>query len=70
MTINENLKNEVKFIKSSIHNRILAPKYDQTTTVAYFILSVVQSDNSFHQVVLKENYLICIFMNVNEIMKT
>ena len=29
----------------------------------------MQLDNSFHPVVLYETYLICIFMNINEILK-
>ena len=32
----------------------------------YFISSVIQFDKFFHPVVLYENYLICIFMNINE----
>ena len=31
-----------------------------------FISSVIQFDKFFHQVVLYENYLICIFMNIDE----
>ena len=31
-----------------------------------FISSVIQFDKFFHPVVLYENYLICIFMNINE----
>ena len=31
-----------------------------------FISSVIQFDMFFHPVVLYENYLICIFMNINE----
>ena len=34
-----------------------------------FISSVIQFDKFFHPVVLDENDLICIFMNVNEILK-
>ena len=34
-----------------------------------FISSVIQFDKFFHPVVLDENYLICIFMNINEILK-
>ena len=31
-----------------------------------FISSEIQFDKFFHPVVLYENYLICIFMNINE----
>ena len=31
-----------------------------------FISSVIQFDKLFHPVVLYENYLICVFMNINE----
>ena len=31
-----------------------------------FISSVIQFDKLFHPVVLYENYLICMFMNINE----
>ena len=34
-----------------------------------FISSVIQSDKFFHPVALDENYLICIFMSINEILK-
>ena len=34
-----------------------------------FISSVIQFDKFFHPVVLDENFLICIFMNINEILK-
>ena len=34
-----------------------------------FISSVIQFDKFFHPVVLYENYLICIFMNIYEILK-
>ena len=34
-----------------------------------FISSVIQFDKFLHPVVLDENYLICIFMNINEILK-
>ena len=33
------------------------------------VSSVIQFDKFFHPVVLYENYLICIFMNINEILK-
>ena len=34
-----------------------------------FISSVIQFNKFFHPMVLDENYLICIFMNINEIIK-
>ena len=34
-----------------------------------FISSVIQFNKLFHPVVPYENYLICIFMNINEILK-
>ena len=37
-----------------------------TPLLPVFISSVIQFDNFFHPVVLYENYLICIFMNINE----
>ena len=46
---------------------ISAPKHHQTTTVACISLSsVIQFDKFFHLMALYENYLICIFMNINE----
>ena len=56
-------------IKNNINEHISAQKHHQTTIVAIFIYSVIQFDNFFHPVVLYENYLICIFMNINEILK-
>ena len=39
----------------------------QTTIILpVFISSVIQFDMFFHPAVLYENYLICIFMNINE----
>ena len=35
-----------------------------------FISPVIQFDKFFHPVVLYENYLICIFMNINENFRT
>ena len=58
-------KNEVKSYKN-INKFISAQKHHQTTIVASFISSVIQFDKFFHPVVLCENYLICIFMNINE----
>ena len=38
----------------------------KTPLLSVFISSVIQFDKFFHTVVLYENYLICIFMNINE----
>ena len=67
MNINENLQKWSKIIKNNINEHISAQKHHQTTIVAsFFISSVIQFDKFFHPVVLYENYLICIFMNINE----
>ena len=42
----------------------------RTTIVACFIVHrVIQFDKYFYPVALYENYLVCIFMNINEILK-
>ena len=46
------------------HKNIIKPPL-----LPFFISSVIQLDNFFHLVVLHENYLICIFININEILK-
>ena len=46
------------------HKNIIKPPL-----LPVFIYSVIQFDKFFHPVVLDENYLICIFMNINEILK-
>ena len=69
MNINENLQKWSKIIKKNINERISAQKHHHTTIVASFISSVIQFDKFFHPVVLDENYLIWIFMNINEILK-
>ena len=46
-----------------------AQKHHQTDIVAIFISLVIQFDKFFHPVVLYENYLLCIFMHFNEILK-
>ena len=38
----------------------------KTPLLPVVIASVIQFDKIFHPVVLYENYLICIFMNINE----
>ena len=47
------------------HKNIIKPPL-----LPVFISSVIQFDKFFHPVVLDENHLICIFMNINEILKT
>ena len=46
------------------HKNIIKPPL-----LPVFISSVIQFDKFFHPVVLDENYLIRIFMNINEILK-
>ena len=46
------------------HKNIIKPPL-----LPVFISSVIQFYMFFHPVVLYENYLICIFMNINEILK-
>ena len=46
------------------HKNIIKP-----SLLLFFIPSVIQFDKFIHPVVLYENYLICIFMNINEILK-
>ena len=46
------------------HENIIKPPL-----LLIFISSVIQFDMFFHPVVLDENDLICIFMNINEILK-
>ena len=45
------------------HKNIIKPPL-----LPFFISSVIQFDKLFHPVVLYENYLICIFMNINDIL--
>ena len=47
-----------------LHKNIIKPPL-----LPVFIASVIQFDKIFQLVVLYENYLICIFMNINEILK-
>ena len=47
------------------HKNIIKPPF-----LPVFISSVIQLDMFFHPVVLYENNLICILMNINEILKT
>ena len=67
MNINENLHKWSKIIKKKKkmnifqHKNIIKPPL-----LPVFIYSVIQFDKFFHPVVLYENYLICIFMNINE----
>ena len=70
MNINENLQIGSKIIKNKINEHISAQKHHLTTIVAGLYISsidsVIQFDKFFHPVVLYENYLNCIFMNINE----
>ena len=66
MKINENLKNNGKIVKTHHKKLISAPNHHQTTTVAFFISSVIQFDKDCHLMVLYGNYHVCIFMNINE----
>ena len=43
------------------HKNIIKPPL-----LPFLISSVIQFDMFFHPVVLDENYIICIFMNINE----
>ena len=68
MNTNENFKNEGKILKN-INKLISATNHHQTNIVEYFISSVIQFVKSIHPMALYENYLICIFMNINENLK-
>ena len=46
------------------HKNIIKPPL-----LPVFISSVIQFDKFFHPVIQDENYLTCIFMNINEILK-
>ena len=41
-------------------------KQTQHQTAVVFKSSVIKFDKSFHLMVIYENYLICIYMNINE----
>ena len=73
MNIYENLQKWSKIIKKQKKNNknehISAQNITKPPLLPVFISSVIQFDNFFHPVVLDENYLICIFMNINEILK-
>ena len=62
-------KNKENHKKNTINKLISAPNNHQHTIVEYFIASVIQFDNPFYLMVLFNNYLICIFMNINENLK-
>ena len=68
MNINENLQKWSK-IKKKHKWTYFSKKHHQTIIVAIFYILVIQFDKFFHPVVLYENCLICIFMNINEILK-
>ena len=59
-----------KIIKKNIINKqIPALNHHQTTVVACFMAPVIHYDKFFHPVVQYENFLICIFMSINENLK-
>ena len=62
-------KNEIKSKKNNINENISAQNIIKPPLLPVFISSVIQFDKLFHPVVLYEKYLICIFMNINEILK-
>ena len=66
MNIKENLQKWSKIIKKNINEHISAQNITRPPLLPVFISSVIQFDKFFHPVVLYENYLICIFMNINE----
>ena len=66
MNSNENLQKRSKIIKNNINEHISAQNIIKPPLLLGFISSVIQFDMFFHPVVLYENYLICIFMNINE----
>ena len=54
-------------MKKNIKKYIFQPQdFIKPPLSPVFISSVIKFDNIFHPVVLYENYLICIFMNINE----
>ena len=53
----------------NIYKHISVQKHLQTTIVASFNIISDIIYNCFNPVVLYENYFICIFMNINEILK-
>ena len=69
MNINENLKKIREIIKNTINKLISAQNNHQLTIVECFIASEIQFDKPFYLMVLFNNYLICIFMNINENLK-
>ena len=71
MNINVNLKDKGKTIKKKTINNGCQPQtIIKTTIVACFISSVIQFDKYCHPLVLYGNYLICIFMKINENFKS
>ena len=56
-------------IIKNINKDILAQNIFKSPLLTIFKQSVIQFDKLFHPVVLYENYLICIFMNINKILK-
>ena len=66
MNINENLRNKGTIIKNIINKLSLVIKPPFWNA---FKSSLIQFNKVFHLMVLYENYLICIFMNINEYLK-
>ena len=52
-----------------MNKNISAQNITKPPLLPAFIPSVIQFEKFFHPVVLYENYLICIFMNINENLK-
>ena len=73
MHINEYLRKPKKWVKiikkNTINEQITALNHHQTTVVACFMAPLIHYDKFFHPVVQYENFLICIFMNINENLK-
>ena len=67
MNINENLKG--KIIKNIINNWYQPKTIIKPPLLHVFISSAIQFDKYCHIMVLYGNYLICIFMKINEIFK-
>ena len=67
MNIRLNLTNEVKILKENTINNIFQHKTIIKPPLLQDIIAlVIQFDKSFHPLVQYENYIICIFMNINE----
>ena len=58
-----------EIIKNTINKQIPDLNHHQTTVVECFLAQVIHYDKFFYPVVQYENFLICIFMNINENLK-